>query len=333
MMICLTLPASAHKGRTDANGGHYDHSTGEYHYHHGYPAHQHINGACPYNFDDKTNHSSGGTSSGSSNFSKSVKTVENSNRVDIPEDVIFAASALSIICLLVYLLVYWRYKDIQETKKRRAEEYRKISQKCQILEEENRQLQEKFQRENRQLQDQVERLRADKASLLNEVHVLRLKVKRHPELSESPSQMEALPPHQWPLPALPAEIVTGALETVSEIVTDTSFEIEKARFTEMLSGESLLDLAGAPSGVEIGPDGLPKDIEYPGWGPHFTYYTAQKGTCFHCKAGCSGAYRPIHLVKTHGLQPCSRCNPKPMPTEWYDEYLRLKAIKDRYGIK
>lgn len=50
--------ASAHPGRTDANGGHYDSSTGEYHYHHGYPAHQHTNGICPYDFDDQTEHRS-----------------------------------------------------------------------------------------------------------------------------------------------------------------------------------------------------------------------------------------------------------------------------------
>lgn len=36
-----------HSGGTDSQGGHYDHSTGEYHYHHGKPAHDHINGVCP----------------------------------------------------------------------------------------------------------------------------------------------------------------------------------------------------------------------------------------------------------------------------------------------
>lgn len=40
----------AHPGKTDSSGGHYDRSTGEYHYHHGYPAHQHDNGTCPYDF-------------------------------------------------------------------------------------------------------------------------------------------------------------------------------------------------------------------------------------------------------------------------------------------
>lgn len=47
----------AHPGRTDSNGGHYNRSTGEYHYHHGYPAHQHIDGECPYDYDDQTDHS------------------------------------------------------------------------------------------------------------------------------------------------------------------------------------------------------------------------------------------------------------------------------------
>lgn len=44
----LITTAFAHSGRTDANGGHYNRSTGEYHYHHGYPAHQHPGGVCPY---------------------------------------------------------------------------------------------------------------------------------------------------------------------------------------------------------------------------------------------------------------------------------------------
>ena len=44
----LLVPCVAHSGGTDENGGHYDRSTGEYHYHHGKPAHQHPNGECPY---------------------------------------------------------------------------------------------------------------------------------------------------------------------------------------------------------------------------------------------------------------------------------------------
>ena len=69
-VLVLPSPVLAHGGRTDASGGHTDRSTGEYHYHHGYSAHQHPNGVCPYNFDDQTNHSSG-TASGNSSSSGS----------------------------------------------------------------------------------------------------------------------------------------------------------------------------------------------------------------------------------------------------------------------
>lgn len=48
--LLLLFPASvfAHAGRTDNQGGHVDHSTGEYHFHHGRPAHQHLHDICPY---------------------------------------------------------------------------------------------------------------------------------------------------------------------------------------------------------------------------------------------------------------------------------------------
>lgn len=50
-LISLPLSVIAHSGRTDSNGGHTNHSTGEYHYHHGHPAHQHEDGYCPYDED------------------------------------------------------------------------------------------------------------------------------------------------------------------------------------------------------------------------------------------------------------------------------------------
>ena len=70
-MICsLTL---AHSGRTDGKGGHYNRSTGEYHYHHGYPAHDHENGICPYSYNSKTNSSSSNSSTNQSNSNKEEK--------------------------------------------------------------------------------------------------------------------------------------------------------------------------------------------------------------------------------------------------------------------
>lgn len=60
LMVCLiffsfvSIHAYAHSGGTDGSGGHYNHSTGEYHYHHGKPAHDHKNGVCPYDSSAET---------------------------------------------------------------------------------------------------------------------------------------------------------------------------------------------------------------------------------------------------------------------------------------
>ena len=72
LCICILsfITVSAHSGKTDADGGHIDHSTGDYHYHHGYPAHDHydMDGDgdldCPYDFDVKKDSNSGGLSTG-----------------------------------------------------------------------------------------------------------------------------------------------------------------------------------------------------------------------------------------------------------------------------
>lgn len=58
LFLLSCVSSLAHSGRTDSKGGHYDRSSGEYHYHHGYSAHQHPNGVCPYdNEDDYTTES------------------------------------------------------------------------------------------------------------------------------------------------------------------------------------------------------------------------------------------------------------------------------------
>ena len=83
-LLCLCLPAFAHPGRTDSKGGHTDRSTGEYHYHHGYSAHQHPNGECPYDFDDKTGASSGSSSKKSSSSSYKPKATPKPARTPKP---------------------------------------------------------------------------------------------------------------------------------------------------------------------------------------------------------------------------------------------------------
>jgi len=60
------MTAFAHGGSTDEYGGHVDWDNGEYHYHHGYPAHSHDGGYCPYEFEDDADHTNNGYSLGNS---------------------------------------------------------------------------------------------------------------------------------------------------------------------------------------------------------------------------------------------------------------------------
>lgn len=58
ILICVfPITTVAHSGRTDSSGGHHDYKNksglGSYHYHHGYSAHLHPDGICPYAPKDK----------------------------------------------------------------------------------------------------------------------------------------------------------------------------------------------------------------------------------------------------------------------------------------
>ncbi len=48
LIFNFTITTLAHGGNTDSNGGHNDNVNGGYHYHHGYPAHDHPDGKCPF---------------------------------------------------------------------------------------------------------------------------------------------------------------------------------------------------------------------------------------------------------------------------------------------
>lgn len=65
-LIICSVPIYAHSGRTDSNGGHRDKNNisglGSYHYHHGYPAHLHPDGICPYGGASGTTSSKSGGS-------------------------------------------------------------------------------------------------------------------------------------------------------------------------------------------------------------------------------------------------------------------------------
>lgn len=87
LVICGAIPedtfnpvlnVEAHSGRTDSRGGHHDYKNksglGSYHYHHGYPAHLHKNGVCPYS--SSSNNTKTTTQSTTSNVTQSNTTLQ-----------------------------------------------------------------------------------------------------------------------------------------------------------------------------------------------------------------------------------------------------------------
>lgn len=109
LIIILSI-ITLHPGMTDENGGHYDRSTGEYHYHHGYPAHQHPNGVCPYDFDDKTGQNSGMSSGNSdSNITRSSAVDTDDSKSDDSKRSVW--DILETI-FLVFVFVYSVYRII-----------------------------------------------------------------------------------------------------------------------------------------------------------------------------------------------------------------------------
>ncbi|MBR5873143.1 MAG: hypothetical protein IKY90_00235 [Oscillospiraceae bacterium] len=54
LSVLSVITAYAHPGSLDEYGGHVDYDSDEYHYHHGWPAHEHNGDYCEYNWIDKT---------------------------------------------------------------------------------------------------------------------------------------------------------------------------------------------------------------------------------------------------------------------------------------
>lgn len=114
IIIAAPLYAFAHPGKTDSDGGHTDSETGDYHYHHGYPAHEHrdMDGDgipdCPYNFDDKTGWNSG-TRSGGGN----LKDDEN-EAWQLSDYLSFVFFLTSFVFLILWRIKCSDYKKLQK---------------------------------------------------------------------------------------------------------------------------------------------------------------------------------------------------------------------------
>ena len=109
LSVALFVYVYAHSGKTDSRGGHYDHQYGTYHYHHGYRAHSHANGGCPY-YDDKTNHSTNNGNSNNSNSNSDGASTKQQKTIDerpVLKNIIEIGFNV-LICSPLIIVIYYR---------------------------------------------------------------------------------------------------------------------------------------------------------------------------------------------------------------------------------
>ena len=123
-LVVLCAAASAHSGRTDASGGHYDRATGEYHFHHGFPAHQHTDGVCPYDFVDRTGAGSGSGPGRAASASSGNGPSGIMERKEAPSFLAAVGSVLGPLCLPALPFAAWAAANIAKEPLKRRKRYR-----------------------------------------------------------------------------------------------------------------------------------------------------------------------------------------------------------------
>lgn len=322
LFLSVSVSAFAHSGKTDANGGHTDRSTGEYHYHHGYPAHQHedLDGDgvpdCPYLFDDKTNHNSGSSSS-SGSVTVYLPTVPTPAPKPTPvpsptpspglfESFYQSLTPTHIKLILIFLvafslpfLYFFSRRRFSSLKRPQKREYHidttTNAPPCYNLPQTSAQL----------------------------------------STSQRPVGGSGFMVEPWYEPC-------ASKQTVKQPTAQQRWLEEKQEYTKLYSGKSLYTLSAPPPGCFVGArDGLPANIRGDEkWGSEYTFYVSSGGSAFH-RPGCRYAadMRPINAYVLRYLppqgrlrRPCSVCHPVLPDMAWYKEYLRLQSLVKKYDL-
>lgn len=319
-MLCITS-VFAHPGRTDENGGHTNHSTGEYHFHHGYPAHQHsdTNGDgildCPYSYSNNTTNTNKSSSSATrsapdNSYSSSGSTfatkptelkVDNSlsastNKLDDSNSklAITVADTNAEFVILVIgsgivlsLFLSAQAKSIRDKYSRNAFSETSLNQE---QESQNRIIE--IDKENRE-----EGLMAQpNAEQLNKEH-------------------------------LDNQVILCE-EKISIIYEYKEYSIKSSHKKESCV-TSVLNMVGAPEGAYVDSSGMPHMMDASGSDMYILYLSSTKK--YHTKQ-CRYAYgcAPINMRKIqqnrYKYMPCALCTPFLFDTDWVDRYQKL--IKD-----
>ena len=112
------------------------------------------------------------------------------------------------------------------------------------------------------------------------------------------------------------------------------FEEEKQYYTELYGGRDIFDMVKMPSSAFIDTDGYPHET-IKNDDIFVVYVSPKQPRVFHRYKSCGR-----NLIKKNyidisfkHLQPCKRCKPPIPDITWYDEYCKIKSIKDKYKIE
>ena len=343
LVLCCGV-AMAHSGKTDAWGGHYDYSTGSYHFHHGYPAHQHIDGVCPYNFDDRTGWNSGTSSSGSTgSFSYGMPYNNGSLTSDQVKE------------LQEYYGVTqdgkWGQNSMEAAGGLSADEAWNETF-GQVPMPDLREVGEKI--------EQAKESRTDGAAtttgpsqetgmalggkilivflllvifgplmlapiiggVIAWLGFLKPRVKKEPEPQATPKQIGTKP-----------KLVQPPMRTISK--EERAHMIQADAYREMCGGRSIWEMASIPDGVYFDPADLPHTSGVEPENDPFFVYVTPSGKSYHCRT-CRLAMKasPINVCQAlhEHKQPCKLCQPMAELPRFVTRYQELKRIQREYGI-
>ncbi len=312
ILTSLGIVATAHPGKTDGSGGHYDNDMGGYHYHHGYPEHSHydMDGDgivdCPYDFDDQTGINSGGDSSGSSSSTR--RTSDNGNIIyqtetvteTVIEEVPYTPSwvywvmgGLVVLCFIKFVQVRWRNDEIEQltnTYRTAEDQHRKaLSDMEEDCSSRISQCKSSFEKTIAEMDSRLnyyinslEALRDEHQSLQNKYQLLMNTVGKKAGAASVAKAIDGI--------VIPKDIyfINGTIPVKGMILDRKPF------------GD-------------------------------YTVFTAARGKCYHCDPYCAG-YSSVakHIFDVLGSkQPCSKCvyEPEEKVPEWYTQLKQITKTR------
>lgn len=324
-LFLLITPVFAHPGRTDSAGGHYDRSTGEYHYHHGYSAHQHYDmdgdgiPDCPYNFRDATNHSSGSSSSYSYTTAPAtfatVPTTSSPRATTAPQETTTEKKEGKngmigwIVSLALVIALYGCSKSHQQESDIEQDRMRKKDKEIQSLKQ-------SLEAKDKALADLDEEMNSKLAAAITEANSYKEKytvAQAKLDSIYSVSENESDKTEEERISSLSAQIcdLNEALQDKENKIAELSSKLDK-----------YIRLEQIPKDVYIRKDGLPVLLksETRKYGD-YTAYLSKRSMVYHMDYLCAPAGAPaVHLFKVpNSYRACMKCalGTSRIPPDWY----------------